>query len=302
VSVVAIRRALAVHPGALGDVLLAVPALRALRAASGGVILAAQRHLAELVVALGEADAAREFESLRLHALFGADGPADLPETDRLISWFGARDAEFSRRLRAQARGAVVVAPSVSTGLVWAHLLETCGAPPGEWRGRARVAPALVGAGRTALTEAGWDGRRRVIVVQPGAGGVSKRWPADAFAAALAAVGERRDVVLVAHQGPADADAVDALSARLPSLVRLREPALPALAGVLSQAALYLGNDSGVSHLAATVGVPAVVLFTAANLAWRPWATGPEVMTVTMTRVNPGEVAAVREAVERRLG
>ena len=299
-SAVAVRRALAVHPGALGDVLLAVPALRALRAASGGVILAAQRRLAELVVALGEADAAREFESLRLDALFGGSGSADLPETDRLICWFGARDAEFSSRLRAQARGAVV-APSLSTGLVWEHLLQTCGAPPGEWRGRARVPPALVDAGRIALTDAGWDGRRPVMVVQPGAGGVSKRWPADAFAAALAAVAERGDVALVAHQGPADADAVDALSARLPSVVRLREPALPALAGVLSQAALYLGNDSGVSHLAATVGVPAVVLFAAANLAWRSWAAAPEVMTVTMTRVDPSEVAAVRKAVERRL-
>lgn len=299
-SEVAVRRALAVHPGALGDVLLAVPALRALRAASGGVILAAQRHLAELVVALGEADAARAFESLRLDALFAGAGPADLPEVDRLICWFGARDAEFSRRLRAQARGAVV-APSISTGLVWEHLLETCGVPAGEWRAPARVGPALLGAGRVALTEAGWDGRHRLLVVQPGAGGVSKRWPVDGFAAALAAVAERGDVALVVHQGPADIDVVDALSARLPSVLRLRGPALPALAGVLSQAALYLGNDSGVSHLAATVGVPAVVLFAAANLAWCPWAPEPEVMTVTMTRVDPTEVAAVRDAVERRL-
>jgi hypothetical protein len=251
-------------------------------------------------VALGEADAARDFESLRLEALFAGDGAADLPEADRVVCWFGARDPEFARRLRAQAPGAMV-APPVATGLVWEHLLATCGVPAGAWRAIAGVGPGLVAAGRAALAAAGWDGERRVLLVQPGAGGVSKRWPADGFAAALAAVAERGDVAIVLHQGPADAAAVDALAARLPSALRLRDPALPALAGALREAAVYLGNDSGVSHLAATVGAPAVVLFAASNLAWRPWAPRAEVVTVTMTRVESGDVEAVGGAIERRL-
>ena len=43
-------------------------------------------------------------------------------------------------------------------------------------------------------------------------------------------------------------------------------PPLPVLAGVLSMAQAYLGGDSGVSHLAAAVGAPAVILFPAATL------------------------------------
>jgi ADP-heptose:LPS heptosyltransferase len=300
VTVATAGSALAVHPGALGDVLLAIPALRALRAASGGVTLAAQRHLADLVVALGEADGAREFESLRLDALFAGTGAADLPDADRVICWFGARDADFGRRLRAQAPAAVV-APSVSTGLVWRHLLATSGASATAPLTPVRVEPALCAAGRAMLVEAGWDGRRRLLVVQPGAGGVAKRWPVDAFAAALAPVAHRGDVAIVLHRGPADTEAVAALGERLPSALQLSEPALPALAGVLREAALYLGNDCGVSHLAATVGAPAVVLFAASNLPWRPWAQAPMVMTVTMGRADPAEVAAVRDAVERRL-
>lgn len=298
-SRVAARGALAVHPGALGDVLLAIPALRALRARAGGVTLAAQRRLGELLVALGEADAACELESLRLHALFAGSGPAALPEADRVVCWLGARDADFVRRLRAQAPGAVV-APSVASGLVWEHLLRTCGGE-GVRRQAARVDPALVAAGRAALAEAGWDGRRRVLVVQPGAGGPAKRWPAEAFAAALGRAAARPDVALVLHQGPADAEAVEALGARLPAALPLRDPSLPALAGVLHDAALYVGNDSGVSHLAATVGAPAVVLFDAANLAWRPWACEPEVLAVTLARAEPADVETVRAAIERRL-
>jgi heptosyltransferase III len=298
VSAVAVRGALAVHPGALGDVLLAVPALRALRGQHGAVMVAARRHIAELLAALDEADAVHDFESLHLDALFAGDGRAQLPDAERVVCWFGARDVEFTRRLRAQAPGALV-APSTAGGLVWAHLLATSGARR-ESRVAADVAPALRAAGRAALMMAGWDGRRPVLLVQPGAGGVTKRWPADGFAAALDGAG-RREIMIVVHEGPADAAAASALIARLPGALLLRDPALPVLAGVLAESAAFLGNDSGVSHLAATVGTPAVVLFAADNLAWRPWAEEPAVLAVTMTGVEASEVAAVRAAVERRL-
>lgn len=300
-SAVAVHGALAIHPGALGDVLLAIPALRALRAMAGPVTLAAPRHIAALVAALDEADAAREFEALRLDALFTGEGGAALPAADRVVCWFGARDADFTRRLGAHTPGAVV-APSIGTGLVWEHLLRTAGAHDGDWRAASRVDTSLVAAGRAALVEAGWDGRARLLVVQPGAGSVRKCWPTDGFVAALDDLAGHRDVTLVLHEGPADAAAVDALAARLPGALRLREPGLPALAGVLRLASVYIGNDSGVSHLAATVGAPAVVLFAAANLAWRPWADEPDVVTITLARVEPADVAAVRAAIRRRLG
>jgi ADP-heptose:LPS heptosyltransferase len=78
-------------------------------------------------------------------------------------------------------------------------------------------------------------------------------------------------------------------------------PALSALAGVLRLASAYVGNDSGVSHLAAAVGVPAVIVFEATNLPWRPWAQEPEVVTVALPRVEATDVAAVRAAIGRRL-
>src|SRR4030095_12992723 len=60
-----------IHPGALGDVLQAVPALRGLRAvsASAPLVFAGQPRLGRLLVALGVVDEARGFDSLRLEAL-----------------------------------------------------------------------------------------------------------------------------------------------------------------------------------------------------------------------------------------
>jgi len=296
-----VRGALAIHPGALGDVLLAIPALRALRARCGTVTLAAQAHLAALVAALGEADVARDVDALRLERLFAGAGEAQLPSAERVVCWLGARDVEFTRRLRAQA-GEAIVAPSTGLGLVWEHLLRTAGAAADAGRAPAHVDASLVVAGRAALAEAGWDGIRRLVVVQPGAGSVRKCWPTEGFVAALGDLSESRQLTIVLHEGPADAAAVNALASRLRTALRLRAPALPALAGVLRLASVYVGNDSGVSHLAATIGAPAVVLFAAANVAWRPWAVEPEVLTVSLSSAPSAEVAAVRAAIRRRLG
>src|SRR5205085_10955137 len=82
------RGTLAIHPGALGDVLLAVPALRALRA-RGPVTLAAQPRLAALLRALDVVDAAVAFDGLALDALFvdAAARTPRLPPAARVVSW-----------------------------------------------------------------------------------------------------------------------------------------------------------------------------------------------------------------------
>ena len=76
---------------------------------------------------------------------------------------------------------------------------------------------------------------------------------------------------------------------------------MPALAGALGQVALYVGNDSGVSHLAAAVGAPAVVAYRADLVWWEPWTPGAAVVTVTPTAVRPKDVAAMVAAARLRL-
>ena len=291
--------ALVIHPGALGDVLLAIPALRALRDAGGRVALAAQRHIASLLFALGEVDDACDFESLRLDALFTADQGARLPAADRIVCWFGAREPEFVRRLTA-ASPRVIVAPSVAPGCdVWEHLLATLGDGTAHaYRETVRVADDLVAEARATLGAAGADASRPFVVLHPGAGSPAKRWPAAAFAAALAPLAGRREVQIVLHEGPADAEPVAQLRRLLPAAIVLREPALPVLAGMLARCALYVGNDSGVSHLAAAVGAPAVILFAAANVAWRPWSPAPRVVTVVTERATERDLGDVWRALD----
>jgi len=111
------------------------------------------------------------------------------------------------------------------------------------------------------------------------------------------------DVQVLVHAGPADAAAaaqlVDAVESTMLTLV---SPPLPVLAGVLSMAQAYLGGDSGVSHLAAAVGAPAVILFPAATRRrWAPWS--PTARPILMEpgaagfRVAAEAVAALGEAI-----
>jgi hypothetical protein len=177
--------ALAIHPGALGDVLLAVPALRALRAASGApVLLAAQPRVGALLEALAVVERHVAFDALGLDALFVDDTASRprLPDAARVVCWFGARDAVFVRRLTGLVP-ATVVAPSVAgAGRVWEHLLATVGGPAGEWSAPIAVPDGVRALGLEALAAVRADGPPPWLVVHPGAGSAAKCWPAEAFA------------------------------------------------------------------------------------------------------------------------
>jgi heptosyltransferase-3 len=288
--------ALAIHPGALGDVLLAIPALRALRAASGAVWLAAQPAIGALLEALGVIDGFLAFDALGLDALFADDAarPPRLPPCSRLVSWFGARDPAFVRRLTTLVSGAVV-APSIGEQpLVYAHLLATVAAPAADWCAPVPVPPAVQALGARALAAAGADAPPPWLFVHPGAGSPAKCWAAEAFARTIVTVAGRARMNVVVHQGPADAEAARALRRHLGAgVVWLVEPDLPTLAGALTHARAYLGNDSGVSHLAAALGVPALVLFDARHLAWRPWQSAARARVVALGQAVPAEIGAV---------
>jgi ADP-heptose:LPS heptosyltransferase len=298
-----VRAALVIHPGALGDVLLAVPALRALRNAGFSITIAAQPRIGALLVTLQVAERAVPFETLGLETLFTdvpvrPDAPLTrhLSEAGRVVCWFGARDAQFARRLGAKAAN-VVVAPATTTTMpVWEHLLATVGGAAD--RRPLSVAGELADAGRAALRAAGWDGASRVLLVHPGAGGVSKRWPVEGFVEVLEAV----DATLVVHEGPADTEAVRTFLARSRRpVLSLTNPDLPTLSGVLSLCSAYLGNDSGISHLSAAVGTQSVILFTERTLPWLPWSPSVSPVTITTTHLIDEERLSVEHALRKLL-
>jgi ADP-heptose:LPS heptosyltransferase len=73
------------------------------------------------------------------------------------------------------------------------------------------------------------------------------------------------------------------------------------LAGALAHATVYLGNDSGVSHLAAAIGVPSLALFDARHLTWQPWWRQARTRSVSLTETVPRDVDGVVAELQQML-
>lgn len=279
------RRCLVVHPGALGDVLLAGPALVHLRALGYRSTAAVASRLVPLLEGSGLVDAAVDLESLALHRLFveppDPDALRALAGFDAVVSWMGAGDAAFRRSLAGLGRPAVVAraTPPPGTGLhVSRHLVDTL-APLGpvaadlpDWRVRAREAERNAAA---SWLEARGIGPDRAVVLQPGAGSAAKTWPGfGELARRIRAAGHP----VVALAGPADRLVVAALLAdgALDEARVARDWPLPRIAALFGLARAAVGNDSGPTHLAAATGCPTVAVFGPTDpAAWAP--VGPRV-------------------------
>ena len=183
---------LVIHPGALGDVLQAIPALTVLRELGGGTAptFAGQTHLGTLLAGTGVVGSCQSFDGLGLEALFGRDTvPADvrrrLARFARVISWFGARAEPFPARLRELGQEVVVaspVPPPESPVRVWEHLVETvkpCGVATAPPLLPLRLPDAWRAEARRALSRLGVDAARPLLVVHPGAGGADTAVPFD---------------------------------------------------------------------------------------------------------------------------
>ena len=59
-------------------------------------------------------------------------------------------------------------------------------------------------------------------------------------------------------------------------VIGLGDLSLPEVTALASRARLFVGNDSGIAHIAAAAGAPCVVIFGSSNVVhWRPWTTSP---------------------------
>jgi ADP-heptose:LPS heptosyltransferase len=259
---------LVLRPGALGDTLLAVPALRCLRSRFGPLKLAAHAGAARLLADLGEVDAGLAFDAPQLSWLFRSDAT---PPTEQIVAWISS--------LPPALRDAAVFAASRPLGTdrhCAQYLLDTL-APLG--------CSDVLDDRALAVTPL----RSDEVLVHMGSGSLAKNWPAERFADVVRGLdGEPvRLIVGEADAGPADA-VETSLGRQLP---RLNQPPLAELAARLAGCRAYLGNDSGVSHLAGLSGARTLVLFGPTPAAvWRP--LGPRV-TVVPFEVAPADLAAM---------
>jgi heptosyltransferase III len=235
-------RRLLIRPGAIGDCILALPAMEHVRAEYTEVWAPSA-----VVPLLNAFDHARSIAAtgLDLLGLEGVEPPAALLSAlngfDSIYSWYGANRPELRQataHLPTSFFRALPPPDNVEHAADFFALQVGCPTPANP---RIRVAT--------------FPGRQ-TIVIHPFSGGRSKNWPLDNF----------REL---ARLLPLPVEWCAGPEEELAEAVRFAN--LLDLAGWIGGARLYIGNDSGITHLAAAVGVPVLALFCKTDPAiWSP--------------------------------
>ncbi len=276
----AVQSFLVVHQGALGDFLLALPALETIRRAfphAKSAILGYPRIL-ELVEKRFYADEIFSIDQKGMATFFVREGALDFTLSQffkkfDLIVVFG-RDGETTvvSNLRRVCQGKIIPINSF---------------PP--WDGKVHVTDhllnqfALLGLSasdstpRLHLNESDrewakdfWkrkkvtvQERSKVIILHPGSGSKKKVWPLDRFVNLARTLQDHSGSKILIILGPAEGPEVQrAFEGSGPTaFVMAKNLTLLQLGSVMEGCWFYVGNDSGVSHLAAALGLPTMVIF-----------------------------------------
>ncbi|MGE0757772.1 MAG: glycosyltransferase family 9 protein [Pirellulaceae bacterium] len=156
---------------------------------------------------------------------------------------------------------------------IWRHLrlVEFLGVPPRGDSLEFPITPADEAEFRELRAEQGLSDRP-YICIHPGARYPSRRWPADRFAAVADSLA-RRGLGVVLTGAPSERTLAAAVSQAMtqPHVDLAGRTSLGALAVCLARSSLLLCNDTGVSHVAAALCVPSVVLVTGSDpRRWAP--------------------------------
>jgi heptosyltransferase-2 len=268
-------RRVVIAPNWLGDCVMALPVLRAIRRAHPGDALAvlAPRGPAALFRAESSADAVSVRSGIpgdlrRLRAghfdeawlLPNSFRSAVAPFLARIPARIGydtdRRGALLTRRVAEPSRGGHQLRD-------YDALLGSGGIEPDPDAPRLVLGPELLRQAEAMLEGAGVRRDWPLALLAPGAAfGWTKRWPAQNFGA-LAGLLSDRGVACAIAIGPGEEALAGqaAAGARVPLPVLARDLDPVGLAALLASASVVIANDSGPAHLAAAVGTPAVVFF-----------------------------------------
>jgi heptosyltransferase-2 len=301
---VAAARVLVRMPNWLGDIVMALPALGAVRASFERAVLAVgvPEPFAPLMRAVSGVNetlplaTTAGWRRVRADARAMAEGRFDvvvlftnsfgsavaawragIPER-----WGYRRDFRRWMLTRPVARRAPGTGESRHQSRDYTRLAESLGMPVPPVPPRVEVSDAWRDRAARLLADHGIAGDRAIVGLAPGAAyGGAKRWPPARVGALVRLMADRAGAACVLVGAAADRDTGHEIESAIragaagrggPRLVNLiGRTDLPALAGVMACCRAFVSNDSGAMHLAAAIGVPVTAVFGPT----REWATAP---------------------------
>jgi heptosyltransferase-3 len=301
-----------IRGGAIGDFVLTLPAIQALRYRfpQARFSLIGNPHILTLV----QADVIFDHNSAQFAPLYtpiGALPPATrsiFEEIDLLLAYAVDPDRVLESRLNSLVKGQVIVydprpAPQSESHII-DHLLvplHHCGIPVPN--STPQIHELAIDRAYALHCRQSNPTFLPLVVVHPGSGGRHKCWPLNHFIKLIKYLAEHALQVALLL-GPVEEALHQELKDSLPfSCPVLRPPGLAELAGLLESADLFIGNDSGPTHLSAALGTSTLALFGPTNpKIWGPRGSFVRILQAPAGNLKALEVDSVRRAVFEQLG
>jgi heptosyltransferase-1 len=291
---------LLIKPSSLGDIVMALPALSALRRSFPQARLTwlVRPEFAPLIEGHPHLDAIVFFDRRRFAQAWRSPGAArslltlvselrgrrfdavlDLQGLFRtgLLSWLSGSPHRFGPRWREMAY--LFYTTSIPPRLEWIHVVDyylklagTVGASDLRVEFVLPEKPAAATAARELLAHHSIPPERYAVII-PGSAQTSKCWPAERFAALVDRLAAEHGLTVAATGSQAERPTIEEIRrlSKHPVVNLASQTSLPELIEVLRGAQLVVSNDTGPGHIAAALGRPLVMLFSWSN----PLRVGP---------------------------
>lgn len=268
------RTVVILHPGALGDVVLAVPAMRRLlaRFPLHRSLLVSNEPIGRFLLECRMIDAWMPVQGVVCTDLFSGAVPAStelrrwLKECDYAVAWITDEGGTLATALRCCGVREMTIqspfSPELKAMQQGDRFLETIGETVGDGSldVRMQLPSDLVERGHVHLERMGIPSDRSIVLIHPGSGSRWKCVNPEVLALAIEQF-QRENMRPLILEGPADRESVAGLSKLVPAVPVIAVGDLSIIACLLARSSLYIGNDSGMTHLAAVLTVPSIALF-----------------------------------------
>ena len=270
-----------IRGGAIGDFILTLPAIAALRRQfpAAHLEVLGYPHIAQLALAGGLVDRVQSIEARALAGFFARGGElaedlaAYFSEFDLILSYLYDPDGVFQTNVSLCTGAQFIVGPHRADEATRLHAAKVYLQPLDRLAiFDADPIPRLLLASRPPSINCQLSAIN-LLALHPGSGSERKNWPEAKWAELLRHLIRSTDFCLLLVGGEAEGERLQRLAAALPPTRCQVAQSLPLadLAHRLASCRAFIGHDSGISHLAAAVGLPGVVLWgDTVEEIWRP--------------------------------
>lgn len=272
------NKILIIRGGAIGDFILTLPVCAALRAQFPNTTLEllGYPHIAQLARAGNLVDAVHSIDARPMAGFFARGGALDLRLQEFfssfaiILSYLYDPDCIFQENVARASKAQFIAAPHRPDERAGVHATQIFLQP--------LTRLAIFEADPVPRLNIGTSGKETVLALHPGSGSEKKNWPEANWADLFQQLARQSKFKLLLVGGEAEEGRLERLAAAAPCEIARSLP-LAELAARLAGCSAFIGHDSGISHLAAAVGVPTIVLWgDTAETVWRP--LGPNVTII----------------------